>query len=90
MLKEILPGDTIKYKWISSESVVSSATYEVFDWNETLVGSGALVDSGSGHWYLDYTVPTSEGFYVFKSTITINSKPYIRARRFRVIELETD
>jgi len=89
-IKEILPGDTFKYQWISSGTTPSSATYEVLDWNETLVGSGALTSSGDGHYFIDYTSQTSEGFYVFKSTVTISAKPYIRALRFRVIELETD
>jgi hypothetical protein len=90
MIKELLPGDTLKYKWVSSGTAPSSASYMVLDWNESVVDSGTLTSSGSGHYYENYTVPTSEGYYVFKSTVTINTKEYKRSTRFRVIELETD
>jgi len=90
MIKELLPGDTLRYRWISSGTAPSSFSYLVLDWTETIVDTGTLVSSGAGHFYANYTVPDSEGYYVFKSTVTINSNPYKRSTRFRVIELETD
>lgn len=90
MIKKILPGDTFEYQWISSGTLPSSASYEVFNNLEVVVNTGTLISSGNGHYYEKYTVPSSEGYYVFKSTITISAKQYIRSRRFEVIELEVD
>ena len=90
MIPEFLPGDTFKFRWVSSGTTVSDVYFNVYTGSETLVNSVQMTNSGGGHWYTNYTVPTSEGYYVAKTTATINAKPYIKARRFRVINIEVD
>lgn len=73
---KVLIGDTIKMTWINS-GVSMAPTMEVFTGSETVVNTGAFVDSGAGHAYYNYTV-TSEGYYRLKATGVANGKPYIR------------
>ena len=90
MISEFLPGDTFKYTWINSGTTVSSLSYVVMNGSESIVNTGTLTNSGDGHYFEDYTVPNTEGYYTFKSEAFVNSKPYLRTKRFRVIELEVD
>lgn len=88
---QVLPGDTIKLTWISSGTIVSSMSFTVIDGSEAIVSSASnMTDSGGGHWYADYIVPNSIGFYVAHSTAVINGKPYKRATRFQVALYEVD
>jgi hypothetical protein len=90
MIPEFLPGDTFKFKWISSGTSVTDVFFNVFTGSETLVSSETMTNSGGGFWYINYTVPTSEGYYVAKTEATISGKPYKKARRFRVVNIEVD
>ena len=90
MIKDMLPGSTLEISWVASGTAPGSVTHTVTNGNETVVDTGTLIDSGDGLWYLGYSVPSSEGYYVVKTTATIGEKPYKNSIRFRVIELETD
>lgn len=86
--KKHLIGDTIQITMINSGVTPTSAVASVFDKGETLVGSGAMVSSGNGHYYYDFTVPNTQGFYVAETLVMINSKPYKNRRRFQAVRGE--
>lgn len=86
-----LIGDTIRVTWISSGTVPDTIITAVYDGSESLVSSGAMVSSGNGHYYYNYTIPDSgPQFYVAETLSYVDSLPYRRRVRFQVIEGEVD
>lgn len=92
MIDEFIQGDTLRIEWINSGAAPSAVTYSIWTSIGSFqsVGSGPLTNSGNGHYYADYTTPTSPGYYVAKTSATIAGKPYIRAMKFKVISMEVD
>jgi len=90
MIGEFEPGDTLKIRWVSSGTTPADVTYSVINGVEAVVNTGTLINSGSGLWYNNYTVPDTLGYYVVRTTATISGNEYKRAKRFRVIPLEVD
>lgn len=89
-IKKVLIGDTIRFTWVSSGANPSSIVANVFDKNETLVGSGTLTSSGNGHYYYNYTLPNTMGYYVGEVNATINSLNYKRKTKFKAVSGEVD
>lgn len=89
-MKKVLRGSTFEISWVASGTQPSAVTFNVLDSSESVVNTGTLVDSGNGQWYYAYTVPSSDGFYVAKTTAIFDGNPYRNAVPFRVIELEVD
>lgn len=87
--KEVLVGDTFKQTFIASGTDPSVITAAVLDGNETVVSSGAGVNSLNGHFYRNVKVNTP-GYYVSQWDATINGLPYKRRLRFKAILNEVD
>jgi len=87
-IKQHLIGDTIQVTMINSGVSPSAVQANVYDETETLVGSGAMVSSGNGHYYYDFTIPDTASFYVAETLATINGKPYKNRKRFQAIKSE--
>jgi len=83
-----LIGDTIQVTMINSGVTPSTIQANVYNEGETLVGSGAMVSSGNGHYYYDFTIPDTVGFYVAETLVTINAKPYKNRKRFQAVKGE--
>jgi hypothetical protein len=89
--QKYLPGDTIQFTWVSSNTTLTSGYAAVYDRNEILVSSSTLTDSGNGHYYADYTTSVgSDGYYVVELSGNINSLPRKRRIRFKVADVEVD
>lgn len=87
-MREYALGDTVVFTWVNS-GVSMSPFLAVYDGNETLVNSITMTSSGNGHYFGLYTT-TSLGYYVGKMQGTLNAKPYVRPRRFKVVGGGTD
>lgn len=85
-----LIGDTVRLTWVSSDITPSTILANVYNNAETLVGSGSMVSSGNGHYYYDYTIPNTTGYYVAETLATINSLPYKRRTKFKAVTGEVD
>lgn len=86
-----LVGDTLKATWVNSTNSPSSLNCSVYDGNEILVDSAAMVDSGDGfHFYHNHTIPNTPGWYVVQTLATIGGKPYKRRFKYRAILDEVD
>lgn len=88
--KELIGGDTFKAKWISSGDTFNPITANIYNGNEVLVNSGAMVSSGNGHYYFNYTTVSTPGYYVCVMQGYINSLSYIRREWFRLVTMEVD
>jgi len=88
-LKEVLVGDTFKQTFVNSGSTASPIVASIITGSETIVSSGAGVDSGSGHYYRQATVNTP-GYYVSQWDATISGNPYKRRLRFKAVLNEVD
>lgn len=83
-------NDTIKVTWINSGVTPTDIYCAVFTGSETLIDSATMTSSGNGHYYHNHTTVGSAGFFMAETRATINSKPYTRRQRFRVITGEAD
>ena len=90
MIKRHLIGDTIQITMVNSGVTPSSAVCKIYNGSETLVGSGSMTSSGNGHYYFNYTIPNTAGFYVAETLATIGSKPYKNRKKFQAIFGEVD
>ena len=90
MIEEFIIGDTIELSWVSSGSSPSDIYAAVYDGDETMVDSMTLSSSGNGHYFFDYTLPTSTGYYVVEYVATISSNPYKSRKRFKTVRNEVD
>jgi len=88
--KEVISGDTIKFKFISSGDTFSPIFVDIRNGSETLVHSATMSSSGNGHYYHNYTVVNSNGFYSGKMIGYINSLAYARPEWFRIVPMEVD
>ena len=82
--KEILIGDTLQVTWVSSATVPSEATAVIYNGSDTAVSSITMTSSGNGHYYADYTVPSSAQYMVAETTVYVNSLPYKKRTPFRI------
>lgn len=90
-IAQTLPGNTVRISWISSGATADSITQSVFDNQGACVASlRTMLNSGNGHYYDLYTVPTSLGYYVSQIDAVIDSKPYSRRVRFQVLFFEVE
>ena len=89
-IKKHLIGDTIQITMINSGVTPSAALAKVYDSAETLVGSGTMTTSGNGHYFYNFTIPNSTGYYVAETLATINGLPYKNRRKFKVVTGEVD
>ena len=81
----VLAGDTIQLTWVSSQTTLSDNYAAIFNDQETLVSSAAMVDSGNGHYYGNYTSAVgSDGYYVAELGGDIDSLPRKKRLRFKV------
>ena len=90
MPKHILVGDTLKVTWVNSGSTASEATAVIFNGDEVAVNSVTMISSGNGHYYANYTVPTSAQWMVAETCVWVNSLSYRRRTKFRVVTQEVD
>ena len=74
--RKVLIGNTIKFTWINS-GVTMSPVLGVYTGSETLIDSGAMVDSGNGHYYYNHTV-NSAGYYNMVAVGSVSGSPYKR------------
>jgi hypothetical protein len=88
-LKEIQVGDTFKQIFIASGTDPSVIVASIWDGNETIISSGAGVNSLNGHFYRN-TIVSTPGYYVTQWEATIAGLPYKRRKRFRAILNEVD
>ena len=89
-LKRFVIGDTIRITWINSGVIPSSINTLVYNGSESLIDSGAMVDSGNGHYFYDHTIPNSSGFYVVETNAIIASKPYRRRAKYQAALIQVD
>ena len=89
-MKDVTIGGTVRFTWVSSGTTPSSICAAVYNGSESLVHSESMVSSGSGHYYLDYTVPGSLGYYAVELSANINSNPYKRRLKVKVIAGDVD
>ena len=87
---EKLIGDTIKVTWVSSGDVPSPILALIYTSSETLVSSVSMTSSGNGHYYSNYTIPNTPGFYVAETLATLDSLPYKRRVAFKAVTQEVD
>jgi hypothetical protein len=85
----VLVGDTFKQTFIASGTDPSVIRASVLDGTETIVSSGAGVNSLNGHFYRNVAVNTP-GYYVSQWIATINGLQYKRRLRFKAILNEVD
>jgi len=90
--KDVVAGDTIKFKWVSSGDTFSPIFVDIRDGSETLVHSATMASSGSGHYYYNYTTidSGSDGFYSGKMVGYIDSLAYVRPEWYRITPMEVD
>jgi len=89
-IKNILIGDTVRLTWVSSGAVPSAISSSVFDGSDTLINSASMSSSGNGHYFSDYTVPSSTGYYVAQTDATLDGLPYKNRTKFKVVKQEVD
>ena len=87
-IKKHLIGDTIQVTMINSGVTPSTAIAGIFNEADTLVDSGSMTSSGNGHYYRDFTIPDTVGFYVAETLATINGKLYKNRKRFQAVKGE--
>ena len=89
-IKTTLIGHTIRFTWVSSDVTPSDIYSVVRDGSETLVHSQTMISSGNGHYYLDYTIPDSAGYYAVEELAIINGKPYRHKFKIKATTGEVD
>lgn len=92
-IKSTLIGNTIKITWIdSSISVADSADFTIYSGSETVVNTGTLTSSGNGHYYANYTIPSSydNGYYVAETLVNVGGLPYKKKLTFKIVPKEAD
>ena len=90
-IKQVLIGDTIKVTWVSSATVPSQATMIIRNGSDTAVSSVAMISSGSGHFYANYTIPDSGSqYYVAETIVFVSSLQYKKRTKFKAILGEVD
>jgi hypothetical protein len=85
----VLIGDTFKQTFVASGTSPSLITATILDGTDTIVSSGAGVNSQNGHYYRHTNVETP-GYYVSLWEATISGLDYKRRSRFRAVEGEVD
>lgn len=85
-----LIGDTIQITWVDSGVTPSGITAAIYNGSDTLINSETMTSSGNGHYFADYTIPNTPGFYVAETIATINSKPYKNRVFFKAVEEDAD
>jgi hypothetical protein len=86
---EVQVSDTFKQTFINSGATASPIIASIISGSESVVSSGAGVDSGNGHYYRMTSVDTP-GFYVSQWDATISGNAYKRKLRFKAIMNEVD
>lgn len=89
-VKRTLPGNTLRLKWISSGTTVSSVGFSVYTGSETAIDSGTLTSSGGGHYYAHHTTPNTPGYYAVEFVANVGSQTYKRRSVYRVVLEEVD
>jgi len=86
-IKQRIIGDTVRLTWVSSGAVADSIGVAAYDSDETVVGTVAMVSSGNGHYYGDYTLSNTPGYIVFQTTAWVSSYRYVnRVKLNKVLE----
>ena len=88
-LTEVLVGDTFKQTFINSGSTASPIVASIISGSETIVSSGAGVDSGNGHYFFQAMVDTP-GYYISQWDATISGNAFKRKQRIKAILNEVD
>jgi hypothetical protein len=88
-LPTVLVGDTFKQTFVASGTTPSVITASILDGTETIVSSGAGVNSGNGQYYR-YTLVNTPGYYVSQWQATILGNPYKRRLRIKAVLGEVD
>jgi len=60
----------------------------VYNESDTLIDSGTMSSSGDGHYFRNFTIPNSAGFYVAETISTISGLPYKNRKRFQAVKGE--
>lgn len=90
-LVEVQIGSTFKQVFVASGTDPSVIVASIVDGNETIVSSGAGVNSLNGHYYRNISGGVNTpGYYVSQWDATIGGLPYKRRRRFKAILGEVD
>lgn len=85
----VLVGDTFKQTFVASGTDPSVIKAAIISGSETIVSSGAGVNSLNGHFYRNAIVNTP-GYWVSQWEATINGLPYKRRIRFKAVLNEVD
>ncbi len=84
-------ADTFKQIFIASGTDPSVIVASILDGTETVVSSGAGVNSLNGHFYRNVPAGVSTpGWYVSQWDATIGGLPYKRRFRFQAVLNEVD
>ncbi len=87
---EVLIGDTIQITWVNSGVTPSPITATIFTGSETSIDSGTMTASGNGHFWRNFTMPDTPGFYVAETLATISAFPYKRRVKIHAVRGEVD
>lgn len=93
LIRKFPRGDTMQITWVDSGvTTADSADYSIYSGSETIVNTGTLASSGNGHYYANFTIPSSYdyGFYVSETLVTVGGFPYKRRMNFKVMPLDGD
>lgn len=88
-IKKYLIGDTVKVTWVHSGAVPSQINAAIFEGEYTVVESSTMTSSGNGHYYHNYTIPDTLGYYFAEVISWVNSNPYKRRVRFSTVREES-
>ena len=89
-MDSFLIGDTLNQTWVSSGATPSLITAAVFTGSESVISSESMTSSGNGHYFNSYTLPNTAGFYSSETIAWVNSFPYKRRTKFKLILDEVD
>jgi len=90
-MKNVLVGDTFKQIFIASGTDPSVIVASIVDGSESIVSSGAGVNSLNGHFYRNVSGGVNTpGYYVSQWDATIGGLAYKRRRRFKAVRGEVD
>ncbi len=80
---KVLIGDTVKFTWVNS-GVAMSPVVSVYTGSETLVDSGAMIDSLNGMYFFNHTV-NSAGYYSMVAIGSLDGYPYKKILQIKAV-----
>lgn len=88
MIDTFEPSDTIQFTWVSSVAPDAAPVFKVTGVANTVVASITATQSDTTHYYVMYTAPSSEGFYMAEwfaqKTVSGSAYNFVKKAIFRV------